>query len=49
MEKIINPGQIIAIIAALLEVVAVQRAKKKNILFWFIISDIVFAISYGRI
>ena len=46
MEAIINPGQIVAIIAALLEVVAVQRAKRKNILLWFILSDIVFAISY---
>lgn len=46
MEEIINPGQIIAIIAAGLEVVAVQRAKRKNILLWFILSDIVFAISY---
>ena len=46
MEAIINPGQIIAIIAAGLEVVAVQRAKRKNILLWFILSDIAFAISY---
>lgn len=46
MRTIINPGQIVAIIAALLEVIAVQRAKRKNILLWFILSDIVFAISY---
>ena len=46
MEAILNPGQIVAIIAALLEVIAVQRAKRKNILLWFILSDIVFAISY---
>lgn len=46
MGAIINPGQIVAIIAALLEVIAVQRAKRKNILLWFILSDIVFAISY---
>lgn len=46
MEAIINPGQIVAIIAAGLEVVAVQRAKRKNILLWFILSDIMFIISY---
>lgn len=46
MESIINPGQIVAIIAAGLEVIAVQRAKRKNILLWFILSDIAFAISY---
>lgn len=46
MEIIANPAQIVAIIAALLEVIAVQRAKRKNILLWFILSDIVFAISY---
>ena len=46
MEAIINPGQIVAIIAAGLEMIAVQKAKRKNILLWFILSDIVFAISY---
>jgi len=46
MSDIFNWGQLVAIIAALLEVVAVQRAKRKNILWWFILSDIVFAISY---
>ena len=46
METILNPGQIVAIIAAGLEVIAVQRAKRKNILLWFILSDIAFAISY---
>ena len=46
MENIFSAGQIVAIIAAGLEVVAVQRAKRKNILLWFILSDIVFAISY---
>lgn len=46
MENIFSAGQIVAIIAAGLEVIAVQRAKRKNILLWFILSDIVFAISY---
>lgn len=46
LNALINPAQIIALIAAGLEVIAVQRAKRKNILLWFILSDIVFAISY---
>ena len=46
MEDIFSAGQIVAIIAAGLEVIAVQRAKRKNILLWFILSDIVFAVSY---
>ena len=46
MELLSNYAQIVAVIAALLEVVAVQRAKRKNILLWFVLSDVVFALSY---
>lgn len=46
LKELIMPGQIIAIFAALLEAVAVQRAKKHSILWWFILSDILFATSY---
>lgn len=46
MENLTNYAQIVAIVAALLEVVAVQRAKRKNILLWFVLSDVVFALSY---
>lgn len=46
MSELLNVGQIVAIIAAGLEVIAVQRAKRKNILLWFILSDLVFALSY---
>lgn len=46
MNILTNYAQIVAIMAALLEIVAVQRAKRKNILLWFVLSDVVFAISY---
>lgn len=46
LKELIMPGQIIAIFAALLEAVAVQKAKKHSILWWFILSDVLFATSY---
>lgn len=46
MNILTNYAQIVAIIAAILEIIAVQRAKRKNILLWFVLSDIIFAISY---
>ena len=46
MNTLSNYAQVVAIIAALLEIVAVQRAKRKNILLWFVLSDVVFALSY---
>lgn len=46
LSEILTVSQIIALIAAALEIVAVQKEKRKKILFWFVLSDVLFALSY---